>query len=317
VGYRPIVSAHGHDHGHAHTEDARRLSVALGLILALMVGEIVAGIVAGSLALFADAGHMVTDAAALAFALVAAAMAARPARGSWTFGFRRLEIIAAQTNGITLLLVAALIVYEAVRRLIDPPEVRGGIVLVVALAGIAVNLAATLVLAGAHRESLNMRGAFLHVATDLAAFCGTAIAGALILLTGWNRFDPVASLLVAALMVWAGYGLLRDSVRILLERAPGDIDPAEVGRAIVGEPGVVEAHDLHVWTVTSGFPALSAHVLVEPGADCHGLRRRLERLLAERFGLEHTTLQVEHAEDGPRRVALGRPFRRRSPLGHG
>ena len=309
------MGAHGHDHGNGG--DARRLTAALCLILALMVGEVVAGVAAGSLALLADAGHMIADAAALAFALVAAAMARRPARGSWTFGFRRLEILAAQTNGVTLLLVAALIVFEAVRRLIHPDDVRGGIVLAVALAGIAVNLAATLVLHGAHRESLNMRGAFLHVATDLAAFCGTALAGGLILLTGWNRLDPVASLLVAALMVWAGYGLVRDSVRILLERAPGDIDPGEVGRAIVGEPGVVEVHDLHVWTVTSGFPALSAHVLVEPGADCHGLRRRLEQLLAERFGLDHTTLQVEHAVDGPRRVALGRPFRRRTPLGHG
>jgi cobalt-zinc-cadmium efflux system protein len=309
------VSAHGHHH-HAPPRDANRLVVALGLILALMVGEVVAGIVAGSLALLADAGHMVTDAAALGFALVALVMARRPAAGSWTFGFRRLEILAAQANGITLLLVAAWIVYEAVRRLIDPTEVHGGIVLAVALAGIAVNLAATVVLAGASRESLNMRGAFLHVATDLAAFCGTALAGALIIATGWGQFDPIASLLVAALMVWAGVGLLRDSVRILLERAPGDIDPEAVGRAIVSEPGVVETHDLHVWTVTSGFPALSAHVLVEQGADCHALRQRLEALLAERFGLEHTTLQVEHTAEGSRRVALGRPFRRRTPLGH-
>jgi cobalt-zinc-cadmium efflux system protein len=309
------MSAHGHHH-HAQTRDATRLWIALGLILALMAGEIVAGIVAGSLALLADAGHMVTDAAALGFAVVALAMARRPAEGSWTFGFRRLEILAAQANGLTLLLVAAWIVYEAVRRLIDPPGVHGGIVLAVALAGIAVNLAATVTLAGASRESLNVRGAFLHVATDLAAFCGTALAGALILATGWSRWDPVASLLVAALMVWAGVGLLRDSVRILLERAPGDIDPEAVGRAIVSEPGVVETHDLHVWTVTSGFPALSAHVLVEPGADCHALRQRLESLLAEQFGLDHTTLQVEHAAGGPRPVALGRPFRRRTPLGH-
>jgi len=173
--------------------------------------------------------------------------------------------------------------------------VSGGIVLVVALAGIGVNLVATLVLSGASRESLNVRGAFLHVASDLAAFVGTAIAGAVIVVTGWNRADPIASLLVATLMFWAAYSLLRDSTAIFLELAPQEIDPDEVGRAIVSVPHVVEAHDLHVWTVTSGFPAVSAHVLVEPGADCHGVRREIEDVLRERFDLGHTTLQVDHA----------------------
>jgi cobalt-zinc-cadmium efflux system protein len=303
-----------HDHDHRLAGDRRALTVALALVGAIMVGEIVAGVAANSLALLADAGHMLTDGAALAFALVAAAMAARPAAGRWTFGYSRLEILAAQANGITLGLLAVWIVWSAIHRLIDPHEVRGGLVLVVALAGGLVSLAATLVLARASRESLNVQGAFLHIATDAAAFGATALAGGLILATGWNRLDPVASLLVAALMLWSSAQLLRESTAIFLERAPEDVDPEAIGRALVHEAGVVEVHDLHVWTVTSGFPALSAHILVEPGADCHGARRRLEQMLAERFGLTHTTLQVEHAEPATTRVELGDAVARRTPV---
>ena len=284
------------------------------LIAALMAGELVAGILAGSLALLADAGHLVSDVAALGLALAVSAMASRPARGPWTYGFRRLEILSAQANGLLLGLVGIWIVFAAIRRLVSPAEVRGGVVLIVALAGIAVNLAATALLARASRESLNVRGAFLHVATDLAAFVGTAVAGALVLATGWDRFDPIAGLLVALLMFWGAFGLLRESTRIFLEVSPPNIDPEAVGRAIVAEPGVDEVHDLHIWTLTSGFPVLSAHVLVAPGSDCHALRRRLEVMLAERFGLDHSTLQVEHSL-GP--VELGRSFRRRTPLGRG
>jgi cobalt-zinc-cadmium efflux system protein len=291
---------------HSHAADRRRLGIALALILVLMGGEIAAGIVAHSLALLADAGHMLTDAAALTAALVAAALAARPARGAWTFGFRRAEILAAQGNGIALLLVAVWIVYIASRRLVSPPHVHGGIVVAVALAGVAVNLVATLVLSGADRTSLNMRGAFLHVATDLAAFVGTAIAGALVLVTGWNRFDPMASLLVAALMVRASWSLLRDSGRIFLEAAPPGIDPDAVAATLAADPDVVEVHDLHVWTVTSGFPAFAAHVLVSPDADCHAARRRLEHLLQERFGLRHTTLQVDHVAKRSQVVSIER-----------
>ena len=262
-----------------------------------MVGEIAAGIAARSLALLADAAHLLTDAAALAFALVAARMAARPAAGRWTFGYSRLEILAAQANGITLGLVALWIVWSAVHRLAAPEDVRGGLVLVVALAGVAVSLAASLVLARASRASLNVRGAYLHVATDMAAFAAAAIAGALILVTGWDRFDPIASLLVAALMLWSSWRLVRESTAIFMETS-GEIDPAEVAKALLAEPEVVDVHDLHVWTVTSGFPALSAHVLVERDSDCHAARMRLERVLADRFHLEHTTLQVEHAPAG-------------------
>jgi cobalt-zinc-cadmium efflux system protein len=284
--------SHVHDH---HAAGRRPLAFALALILALMGGELVFGVLAGSLALLADAGHMLTDAAALALALAAASFAGRPARGRWTFGFRRLEILAAHVNGITLLVVGVVIVYTAVRRLVAPPEVRGGLVLAVALTGIVVNLAAASLLAAPSRASLNVRGAFLHVATDLAAFAGTALAGALVLVTSWDRFDPIASLLVAALIFWSSWTLLRESTRILLEVSPVEAEPRDVAEAMLAVPRVVEVHDLHVWTVGSGFPALSAHVLVEPGADCHGIRVQLAQLLDGRFGLSHSTLQVEHA----------------------
>jgi cobalt-zinc-cadmium efflux system protein len=285
------------DHGSARVSspgDRRLLAVSLALLLAFMVAEVVFGILASSLALLADAGHMLTDAAALALALVAASLAGRPAGGRWTFGFGRVEILAAQANGLALLLFGILIVYEAVRRLIDPPEVDAAVVAVVAAAGIAVNLIVVALLSRARRQSLNVRGAYLHIATDLAAFVGTGVAAALILLTGWNRLDPIASILVAALMFWAAWSLLRESGRIFLEGAPASAPPGDVGPAIVAHPGVVEAHDLHVWTVTDGFPALSAHVLVQPGADCHRIRLELEAMLHDRFGIDHTTLQVEH-----------------------
>jgi len=298
-------------HTHHHAGDRRLLLGALCLIAGLMVVELVAGILADSLALLADAGHLVSDVAALAFAVAAATMAARPAQGRWTYGFRRLEILSAQANGLLLLIVGIWIVFGAIRRLVSPSDVQGGIVLVVALAGIAVNLVATALLARASRESLNVRGAFLHVATDLVAFIGTAVAGALILVTGWDRFDPIAGLLVAGLMFWGAYGLLRESTRIFLEVAPTNIQPDAVGRALCAEPDVVEVHDLHVWTLADGFPVASAHVLVAPGADCHAIRERLEQRLAQLFGLEHSTLQVEHAH-GP--VQIGPSFRRRSPL---
>jgi cobalt-zinc-cadmium efflux system protein len=293
-----------HDHEHDQVDDRRALAIALAMIVAFLIAEVVAALIAGSLALLADAGHMLTDAGALAFALFAATLATRPAQGRWTFGYKRLEILAAQANGVTLLVVALLILYGSVRRLASPSEVRGGIVLAVALAGIAVNAAATAVLSRASRKSLNVRGAFLHVATDTVAFAGTALAGALILATGWDGFDPIASLGVAALMLWASWGLLRESGSIFLERSPVGIDPDVVGRALVNEPEVVEVHDLHVWTVTSGFPALAAHVLVQPEADCHAIRRRLEQMLHDRFELEHTTLQVDHVE--PRLLTIER-----------
>ena len=288
-----------HDHAHAHGdgsgEDARRLGLALALILAFMAAEIAVGILAHSLALLSDAAHMLTDAGALAMSLVVLRLAAQPAGGNRTFGLRRSEILSAQANGAALLVLAGLIVYGAVRRLVSPLAAHGGAILVVALVGIGVNLLATWQLAGANRQSLNVEGSFQHVLTDLFAFIATAIAGGVILATGWVRADAVAALLVAALMLRASWRLLRDSGRMLLDIAPAGLPVNEIGNAMAAHAGVVEVHDLHVWEVTTEFPTLSAHVLVEPGGDCHGIRRELETVLHDRFGLEHTTLQVEHA----------------------
>ncbi|HJU37365.1 MAG TPA: cation diffusion facilitator family transporter [Gaiellaceae bacterium] len=291
----------GHSHAeHAHVgtdTDMRRLGIALVLIVGFMVAEVVTGILADSLALLSDAAHMLTDAGALLMSLVVIRLVARPARGNLTFGLRRSEILSAQANGATLLVLSGLVVYEAIRRLVAPPRPAGLAVLIVALAGIVVNLLATQQLAKANRESLNIRGSYLHLLTDLFAFIATAIAGVIIVTTGFDRADPIASLLIAASMLWAAYALLKASGRVLLEAAPQGMDVEEIGRAIAAHPHVESLHDLHVWEVSSGFPALSAHVLVRPGDDCHGIRRELEAMLDERFRIGHTTLQVEHRSD--------------------
>jgi cobalt-zinc-cadmium efflux system protein len=289
-----MAGAHVHAHHVRAGDDRRALSIALALILGFMLAEVVVGILAGSLALLSDAGHMLTDAAAIALSLLAARLAARPAEGAMTYGLGRAEILSAQVNGITLLVLAVLITWEAVQRLGSPSEVDAAPVLVVALAGVAVNLLASRVLAGAGRGSLNVEGSLRHVVTDLYAFIATALAAVVILATGFDRADAIASLFVAALMLQSAYSLLRASGRIFLEAAPEDIDVSAIGNALAAEPHVVQVHDLHVWEVTSGFPALSAHVLVERDCDCHAVRASLERLLADRFDLTHTTLQVEH-----------------------
>jgi cobalt-zinc-cadmium efflux system protein len=306
-----VTHAHGaHAHGHAASPaDAPRLRAALALIVAVLAGEVVAGIVAHSLALLSDAGHMLTDAGALAFSLVALRLAARPARGAMTFGFRRFEILSAQANGVTLLVVAGFVIYEAVHRLVDPPHVHAGLVLAVALGGALLNVLAAATLAGADRSSLNIEGSFQHVVTDLYGFIGTAIAAAVILSTGFERADPIASLAVAGLMIRSGATLVHASARVFLEAAPEELDPEQIGRALVAVPGVVEVHDLHVWEVSSGFPALSAHVLVAAHEDCHRARREMEAALHDRFGLEHTTLQVDHEGGELLEIAQRRPAR--------
>lgn len=260
-----------------------------------MVAEVLVGLAAGSLALISDAGHMLTDAAAIALALVAMRLATRPPRGGFTYGLRRVEILSAQANGITLVLLAMYFVYEAIRRLLTPPEVTGGPVLVTALVGIVVNVAATWLIGRANRTSLNVEGAFQHILTDLYAFIATALAGLAIVLTGFARADAVAALVVAGLMGKAGIGLIRDAGRIFLEAAPADLDPNRIGADLAAVPSVVEVHDLHVWQITSGMTAASAHVLVAPHGDCHALRARLDRALADTYGITHTTLQVDHA----------------------
>jgi len=289
-----MTHAHGHHHGPAPDADRRWLAVALALIAGFMAAEVVAGILADSLALLSDAAHMLTDAAAIGLALAAARIAARPAQGSFTYGLGRAEIISAQVNGAALLVLAAIIGWEAVHRLSDPPDVEGGVVVAVGAAGAVVNIAAAWALSRASRQSLNIAGARAHVLADLYGSAAAVAAGLAVVIAGWREADGVAALFVAALMLRSGFGLVRDAGRILLEAAPRDVAPDVVGRAMAAHPGVVEVHDLHVWEVTSGFTAVSAHVLVAEGDDCHGLRRELETLLHDRFGLEHTTLQVEH-----------------------
>jgi cobalt-zinc-cadmium efflux system protein len=285
--------------------DRRALKLALALIGAFMAAEVLAGVLASSLALLSDAAHMLTDAGALAMSLAAARLATRPARGAMTYGLGRAEILSAQANGVTLLVLALVIVYDAIRRLAAPPSVDGATVVGVALAGIVVNLVAARVLSGnGDGRSLNVEGSYRHILTDLYGFLSTALAGGVVIATGFNRADPIASLIVCALMLLAAYQLLRASGRVFMEAAPAGLDPASIGNVLAAQPGVVEVHDLHVWEVTSGFPALSAHVVVRPGDDCHDLRRQLQRLLEERFDLRHTTLQVDHAtvEQGPLQI---------------
>jgi cobalt-zinc-cadmium efflux system protein len=287
---------HHHGHHHAVSPDADRgkLRLALGLILGFMVVEVAAGLLADSLALLSDAAHMLTDAGSVGLALVALRLAARPPSGRFTFGLGRAEILSAQVNGAALLVLAGVLGVEAVRRLSDAPAVEGGLVVAVGLLGAAVNLGSAWALARAERRSLNVEGARAHVMTDLYASLGAAIAGAIILTTGFREADPIAALLVSALMLRTAWSLLRESGLVLLEGTPRDLDSDAVGRALARHPGVIEVHDLHVWEVTSGFPALAAHVLVAPGDDCHGIRRELEVLLEDRFSIAHTTLQVEH-----------------------
>ena len=287
---------HAH-HGHAHdhrSASRRALLAVLVLTLAFTVVEVVGGVLTGSLALLADAGHMVSDVLAIGLALVALTLAQRPSSARRSFGFQRAEILAAFVNGLALVLVSAWIVWEAIGRLDDPPEILGGWMLLVALTGLVVNAGAAAILARSGRESLNIEAAFRHVIADLLGSAGVLVAALVILLTGWYVVDPIVSIAIAAVIVASAWGVLRDSTAILMEETPSGIDADAVARAIVEVRGVTSVHDLHVWRITSGFDALSAHVLVGQGEDCHGLRRDVERMIAARFGITHTTLQVDH-----------------------
>jgi cobalt-zinc-cadmium efflux system protein len=288
-----------HDHSHGATADTevRPLAIALALIVAFMAGEVVVALAAHSLALLSDAAHMLVDAGALGLSVWAARLARRPAEGRMTFGFRRAEILSAQANGITLLVLGLVILVEGARRLVSPPTVHGGLVLATAAVGAAVNVLALWQVARANRENLNVEGSFRHLLTDLYAFGGTAVAGLVVLTTGFDRADPIASLLVAGSMLLGAWPLLRASGRVLLEAAPEGMPPEEIAAAMLSHAGVSDVHDLHVWEISSGFPALSAHVLVRQGEDCHAIRRELEAVVHTQFGIEHTTLQVDHAQD--------------------
>lgn len=288
---------HEHDHGHhAPSADADRrwLAVALALIAGFMAIEVVAGLLADSLALLSDAAHMLTDAASIGLALFAARLAARPAGGAFTFGFGRAEILSAQINGAALFVLAGVIAVEGVRRLGEPPDVDAAAVIVVGSVGAVVNVLAFWALSRAERQSLNIAGARAHVLADLYGSGAAVVAGTVIVAGGPPEVDALAALTVAGLMLRSGWSLLRSSARVLLEAAPRGIDPDEVGRTLAALPGIVEIHDLHVWEVTSGFVAVAAHVVVAPDDDCHLRRRELQAVLHDRFGIRHTTLQVDH-----------------------
>ena len=298
-----------HDHvgdGPA-SPDAGRLRVALVVVTCFLVAEVLVGFLAGSVALLADAGHLLTDVAGLAAALVAARLSRRPAGGSLTYGLRRLDVLAAQANGALLLVVGVLIAIEAVSRLVHPASVDGLAMVVVAGAGLVVNTFVTLVLAGGDRGSINVGAALAHVRADALSSALTVAAGAAILASGWRRADPVASLVVVAVVLVTGVRLLLRTGRVLLEAAPAGVDPDAVRAAMTADPRVASVHELHLWLITSGFPALSAHVLVRPDEDCHAVRADLEGRLARSYGIAHTTLQVEHVRDDLLSISARQP----------
>jgi len=268
------------------------------------VAEVIGGLITGSLALLADAGHMLSDNFSLGLALFAFWLSAKPPTPERSFGFKRAEILAALINGVMLVAISIWIFYEAYHRFQDPPEILGGWMIAVAVIGLFVNVAAAWVLMRSETERLNLQGALRHVLVDLAGSAGVIAAALIIVLTGWLYADPIISVLIGFLVLVSSWKLLRDSVGILLEQSPLGMDANEVGRKMVSVEGVEEVHDLHVWTITSGFPALAAHVLVGNDQDCHERRREIEKVLYREFGIEHTTLQIDHLGDheaeGPR-----------------
>jgi cobalt-zinc-cadmium efflux system protein len=288
--------SHGHDHGRA--AGRRALLVALVLTASYTAVEVVGGVLTNSLALLADAVHMLSDNVALALALFAVWLAGRPATPERTYGYKRAEVLVALANGVALVALAIWIFVEAARRFDDPPEVLGGWMLAIALLGVVVNVASGLVLSRARRGNLNVEAAFRHVFADLLGSIGVAIAAVVVLTTGWLEIDPIVSVVIGLLVLASSWSILRDSTEMLLESVPRGLDARTVGGRLAAAEGVVEVHDLHIWTITSGFPALSAHVLVGQGEDCHGIRRELEALLGRDFDIAHTTLQVDHAADG-------------------
>jgi cobalt-zinc-cadmium efflux system protein len=287
------IHAHAHPH-HVHGREAnrRRMVVALSINLVLLAVGIAGAVVFHSIALLADAGHVLSDVAAIGLGVLAAAMAAKPASGRRTFGSYRAEILSALANGLILVAVALLVFVEAISRLSDPPDVRGGGVLAIGLIGLAGNVAATVALAGGEREDLNLEGVLRHSAADALGSLGVVVSGLIVLATGWDYADPIVGILIGVLIVLGSWRLVSEPVDVLMEAAPAGIDVDEVGQAMVQVPGVREVHDLHVWTVTSGFPALAAHVLTEPTDEVDEVRQRVEAVLADRFGIEHTTLQM-------------------------
>ena len=283
---------HDHDHGISRSGNRARMRVALAINLVLLVAGVAGWLLFDSVALLADAGHVLSDVGAIAVGLFAAAIALRPPDRRRTFGFHRGEILGALVNGVTLVVVAALVIVEAIRRLSDPPDVDGTGVLVVGVIGLLGNVAATVVLASGDREDLNLEGVLRHSAADALGSIGVVVAGAVVVTTGWLYADGIAGLAIGVLILVGSWRLVTAPVNVLMEGAPEGIDVDGVGQAMIGVDGVREVHDLHIWTVTSGFPALAAHVMAHPAEDVDTVRERLEKLLHDEFRIEHTTLQV-------------------------
>jgi cobalt-zinc-cadmium efflux system protein len=289
-----LAHAHTHWHGEHRAASGRALVLVLVLLAGYTVVEVIGGLLTESLALVADAGHMLSDVMSIGLALFAIWLAQRPPTLARSFGYQRAEILVALLNGATLVAIAIWIFVEAYQRFSDPPDVLGGWMLAVAAVGLLVNVLAAVILWRGQSDSLNMRAALRHVLADLLGSVGVIAAALIILATGWVYADPLISVLIGALVLGSSWTILRESVDILLESTPAGVDAREVARRMLATDGVRDVHDLHIWTITSGFPALSAHVLVSRGEDCHDRRRRLERLLASEFGIAHSTLQVDH-----------------------
>jgi cobalt-zinc-cadmium efflux system protein len=290
--------SHGHSHSHAHdarSQDKRRLAFTLGLSSLYLFAELAGGLYTGSLALLADAGHMLADVGALALALFAFWLADRPASAARTFGWKRFEILAALANGLTLAVVAIGVAFEAFERLGNPRPVLGLTAFAIASGGLAVNLLGMLLLRHGRERSLNLRGAWLHLLGDALGSVAAMTAGLLIWAYDWRIADPIASLAISALVLRSAWFLLRETVDVLLESAPPHLDVEELREALVAEAGVASVHDLHVWTITSGMVSLSCHVHCTEEADGHDVLVRLQRLLRERFDVHHATLQIEPA----------------------
>jgi cobalt-zinc-cadmium efflux system protein len=291
-----------HDHGHAlqarRSDSRRRMWIALAINGGMVGIEVVGGILTGSLAVLADAGHLLSDAGSIGLALFAATLASRPGGARRTFGYQRSEVLAALVNGLLLVAVAIAVAIAALGRLGDPPGIDGAGVLGLGIVGLAGNVAATVVLAGGRREDLNLEGALRHSFADALGSLGVLLAGAVVLAGGSPIVDPIVGLAIAALVLASSWRLIKEPVEVLMETAPEGLDVDAVGEAICTEEGVRSVHDLHVWTVTPGFGALAAHVVVAAGSDRDLSRRRLEVLLHERFDIDHTTLQMEEEAAG-------------------
>ena len=292
---------HTHDHGpaglHLHataSTSLRSLTIALVLNAVYTLIEAIAALLTGSLSLLADAGHNLSDVVALSVAAGAVLLARRPPTPNRSFGFKRAEILAALFNAVSLIVIALIVFGGAARRFADPPEVPGGWLIAVATVGLLVNAIGAFAVFRPGGRDLNLRAAYVHLVGDALGSIGVIVTGIVFVTTGWRYADPLVGVLIGIYLVVSSWGVLRESTLVLLEAAPRGLDAEAIGQAIAGQPGVVEVHDLHVWQITSGFPSLSAHVLVREGDDCHGIRRSTERMLADRFGITHTTLQVDH-----------------------